>query len=92
MATRENPEQIVRFSIDSARLPPNFRVVDTTGAGDCFVGSFASALSCGLSTAHALDRALTFAAHSVTRRGTQPSYLTAEEADHVYQEHTHWFE
>jgi ribokinase len=53
--------------------------VDTTGAGDAFVGSFARYFAGGLSLEAALDRAVRYAADSVTRRGTQKAY--ALEAD-----------
>jgi ribokinase len=53
--------------------------VDTTGAGDAFVGSFAHYFAGGLSVEDALARAARYAAHSVTRRGTQKSYATADE-------------
>jgi ribokinase len=47
--------------------------VDTTGAGDCFVGVFAAALDRGLTVFQALRRANMAAALSCTRRGSQGS-------------------
>jgi ribokinase len=48
-------------------------ILDSTGAGDCFVGVFAAALDRGLALPQALRRANTAAALSCTRRGTQGS-------------------
>jgi len=64
---------------DSARHVPVERVdaVDTTGAGDAFVGSLAYFLAAGRSLADAADRANRIAAISVRGRGTQTSFPTA---------------
>lgn len=53
--------------------------VDTTGAGDAFIGSFAHFLTASGDTIAALGQAARYAAHSVTGKGTQKSYATAEE-------------
>jgi len=53
--------------------------VDTTGAGDAFIGSFARFLSSGMEAEAALNRAARYAALSITRRGTQKSYATQDE-------------
>lgn len=53
--------------------------VDTTGAGDCFIGSFAYALGCGLDPASAARFACRIASISVTRKGAQSSYPSAAE-------------
>ena len=68
---------------DDARLPQfDADAVDTTGAGDAFIGCFAHCLSEGVDTADALELANAYAASSVTARGTQKSYKTrAEFAD-----------
>ncbi|TQS69933.1 ribokinase [Rhodobacteraceae bacterium] len=55
--------------------------VDTTGAGDAFIGSFAHFLGTGLEANDALGRAACYAALSITRRGTQTSYATPQELD-----------
>lgn len=53
-------------------------VVDTTGAGDAFIGAFAyHHASLGLPVDEALRRAASYAAHSVTGRGTQSSFADA---------------
>lgn len=55
--------------------------VDTTGAGDAFIGSFAHFLTATGDTIDALHQAARYAAHSVTGRGTQKSYATQAEFD-----------
>ena len=50
--------------------------VDTTGAGDAFVGSFARYFAGGLSLEASLRQAARYAADSVTRRGTQKAYAS----------------
>jgi ribokinase len=55
---------------------PTVRVtpVDTTGAGDAFIGSFAHFLAGSSDVADALHWAVRYAAHSVTGRGAQKSF------------------
>ena len=53
--------------------------VDTTGAGDAFIGSFARFLVAGETIEKALNIAARYAADSITRRGTQKAYATAAE-------------
>lgn len=55
--------------------------VDTTGAGDCFVGVLAAALDRGMGLAPALARATAAAALSCTRRGSQGSLPNAAETE-----------
>jgi ribokinase len=55
--------------------------VDTTAAGDCFVGVLAAALDRGLTLAGALHRANTAAALCCTRAGSQGSVPTTAEID-----------
>ncbi|WP_054892056.1 ribokinase [Pseudomonas sp. NBRC 111143] len=47
--------------------------LDTTAAGDTFVGGFAAGLACGLEEGEAIVRGQRAAAISVTRAGAQPS-------------------
>jgi ribokinase len=61
--------------IDPVKVAP----VDTTGAGDAFVGSFARFHAGGMALEAALDKAARYAADSVTRRGTQKAYATKAE-------------
>ena len=51
--------------------------VDTTGAGDAFIGSFAHFYALSYDVAEALHWAVRYAALTVTRRGTQKSYVDA---------------
>lgn len=53
--------------------------VDSTGAGDAFSGCFAKSFAQGENIRDAIQLASKYAALSVTRKGTQDSYLTAEE-------------
>lgn len=53
--------------------------VDTTGAGDAFVGSLAYSLAAGRPLVEAADRANRIAAFSVQGRGTQTSFPTARD-------------
>jgi ribokinase len=55
--------------------------VDTTGAGDAFIGSFAHYYAANHDIAGAMEGAVRYAAHSVTRKGTQISYATRAEFD-----------
>ena len=64
-----------------ARVPaPAVSAVDTTGAGDCFVGAFAYGLSIGMAAPAAVALGVHAASRSVTRPGTQTSFPSAEEA------------
>ncbi|WP_041081620.1 ribokinase [Thermotoga profunda] len=56
--------------------------IDSTGAGDAFVGIFASYYSRGASLAEAIDYARIGAAISTTRVGTSPSMPTKDEIEH----------
>jgi len=53
--------------------------VDTTGAGDAFIGSFAVFLAAGLPEQEAVTRANLYAALSTTHVGTQKSFPTHAE-------------
>ena len=55
---------------------PKVKAVDTTAAGDTFVGGFAAALAAGKSEADAIRFGQVAAALSVTRAGAQPSIPT----------------
>jgi ribokinase len=59
--------------------PVKVQAVDSTGAGDAFIGSFARYFASGLGLDAALERATRYAADSVTRRGAQKSYATEAE-------------
>ena len=62
---------------------PAFKVVpvDTTGAGDTFIGTLAAGLDLGLDRATAMRRAAGASAIQVTRPGAAPAIPTAAEVD-----------
>jgi ribokinase len=70
IATREGARAIA---------PIKVQAVDTTGAGDAFIGSFAHYLAGGLSLDAALTEAIRYSALSVTRHGAQKSFATEAE-------------
>ena len=72
---------------DRIDLIPAFQVqaVDTTGAGDAFIGSFAVFLSEGLPAEEALRRASLYAALSTTKVGTQKSFSKRAEFDQEWR-------
>ena len=70
LATREGSQRIA---------PLKVQAVDTTGAGDAFIGSFARYLGGGLSLEAALAEATRYSALSVIRHGAQKSYPTEAE-------------
>ena len=55
------------------------QAIDSTGAGDCFIGSFSYALGNGSSPHVAAGFACQIASISVTRKGAQSSYPSAAE-------------
>ncbi|WP_433766690.1 ribokinase [Pseudomonas putida] len=63
---------------------PIVKAVDTTAAGDTFVGGFAAALASGKSEAEAIRFGQVAAAMSVTRAGAQPSIPTLSEVQAFY--------
>ena len=65
-------DEIIKFKA------PKVDAVDTTGAGDAFVGSFVYALSKDLKVYDAINLAIDKASLSVTKRGTQSSYSSSE--------------
>jgi ribokinase len=58
--------------------PQRVQPVDTTGAGDAFIGSFATFLAEGRPESEAIERANVYAALSTLAVGTQCSFVTAE--------------
>jgi ribokinase len=61
-------------------VKPNIvKATDTTGAGDCFIGSYAYFYSAGVEEEEAIRRANCIASYSVQKKGTQKSYPTAAE-------------
>jgi ribokinase len=72
----------------TSQLIPAFRVqvVDTTAAGDGFVGALATGLGEGMSLSEAARFASAAAAISVTRAGAQPSLPYRHEVDQFLRE------
>jgi ribokinase len=60
--------------------------VDTTGAGDAFIGSFAAFLGEGLEESEAVERANVYAALSTTSVGTQKSFVSRKRFDRAWAE------
>jgi ribokinase len=69
---------------------PGHRVVavDTTGAGDAFVGGLAASLAGARSRDESIRRALLYSALSVTARGAQVSFPRAEDFERSWKDHT----
>ncbi|GIF69234.1 ribokinase [Asanoa ishikariensis] len=61
--------------------PPTTTAVDTTGAGDAFVGAFSYGLAAGLPPAAAARLGCACATSSVARAGTQSSFPQAAELE-----------
>ena len=59
------------------------QAVDTTGAGDAFVGAFGFGLAAGLDVLAAVRVGIACASDSVTRPGTQSSYASKEAASRI---------
>jgi ribokinase len=64
--------------------------IDTTGAGDAFVGAFAVGLALGLSELEAVRLGIACASDSVTRPGTQSSFPNRERAAALLAEVHRW--
>jgi ribokinase len=62
---------------------PVVKAIDSTGAGDAFVGAFALGLAHGLSDEKAIALGCACASDSVTRLGTQSSYPTPTQAEAI---------
>ncbi len=71
-----------------ARHVPGFRVsvVDTTGAGDCFIGALATGLAEGMALADAVRFANAAAALACTKVGTQASLPVRAEVEKLLAE------
>jgi ribokinase len=63
------------------------KAVDTTGAGDCFVGVLAAAMDRGLDIQPAMRRACVAASMSCTQVGAAPSFPTAKAIELVLEKH-----
>ena len=63
--------------------------VDSTGAGDCFGGTFVSCLNQGLNPLLAVRLATLAGAKAVTKKGPMEGNTTLEELKKLYEEHYH---
>jgi ribokinase len=72
LATRDSMEHLPAYSV---------HCIDSTGAGDAFIGSFATFLGEGLPERDAAQRANLYAALSTTGVGTQKSFFDRERFD-----------
>jgi ribokinase len=78
-ASHESVEHVSGYRVDS---------VDTTGAGDAFIGSFACFLASGCAEAEAVKRANVYAALSTLGVGTQMSFATLDRFEAEWQKHS----
>lgn len=76
------------YNNEHQELFPSFEVetIDTTGAGDAFIGSFAYALANNYNIREAIQFANASAALSVTKEGTQTSFHTLDEIVTFYNQ------
>jgi len=67
---------LIAEAAGTVHVPPHpVTAVDTTGAGDAFIGSLAVFLAEGVAEKEAVARANLYAGLSTTRVGTQKSFL-----------------
>ena len=80
----EGGVQLVPLGGDPVEVPaPSVATLDTTGAGDAFVGAFAVGLALGWDAVDAARLGCAMAADSVTRTGTQRSFADRDHAAEV---------
>ncbi|QKJ92503.1 ribokinase [Agrobacterium pusense] len=70
-------------NIEPVKVTPK----DTTGAGDAFIGSFARFYAETCEVVSSLKKASLYAAHSITRPGTQKAYASLEEFEAFCRDH-----
>jgi ribokinase len=70
---------------DEHIAPHPVNAVDTTGAGDAFIGAFATFLAGGDREAEAIRKANVYAALSTVAIGTQSSFVTLERFEKVWR-------
>lgn len=70
-------------NIEPVKVTPK----DTTGAGDAFIGSFARFYAETHEVVSSLKKASLYAAHSITRPGTQKAYASIEEFEAFCRDH-----
>jgi ribokinase len=67
------------------------QAVDTTGAGDAFIGSLACSLSMGCEESESIARASLYAALSTMRAGTQSSFATQQQFEAAWSDRRNRF-
>lgn len=77
LASNEGTEHLPGYAVST---------IDTSGAGDAFIGSFATFLAEGLSEREAVRRANLYAALSTTSAGTQKSFVDRSRFDREWAE------
>ena len=65
------------------------KTMDSTGAGDAFIGSFATFLGEGMPELEAVRRANLYAAISTTKAGTQKSFCDRSSFESEWQQRSH---
>lgn len=79
--TRGANGAICSDSVETVSVPsPKVAAVDTSGAGDGFVGALSASLADGSSLKEAVEQAVRVGAFAVGRRGTQAAYPTLDDA------------
>ena len=76
-ASQESVEHVAPYRVNA---------VDTTGAGDAFIGSFATFLAAGCAEREAVARANVYAALSTLGVGTQMSFVAREQFEDAWQQ------
>ncbi len=76
LASAEKAERVTPYRVDP---------IDTTGAGDAFIGSFACFLAGGCEEMEAVQRANVYAALSTMGVGTQISFATRERFEEAWR-------
>jgi ribokinase len=64
-------------------VPPEVEVVDSVGAGDCFVAALVVSMVEGRGPGDALQRAVDAGALATTGKGAQPALPTADAVDEI---------
>lgn len=77
LAGAEGMEHVPAFEVDA---------IDTTGAGDAFIGSFSTFLGEGIDEMEAVRRANLYAGISTTGVGTQKSFLNRDDFEAAWAE------
>lgn len=80
---QEEGEKEQESPVYHVRIPKVDKVLDTTGAGDCFLGALAHLLAQGGNVKESIGSACLIAGLSVQRLGTQSSFPMADEVENL---------